>query len=143
MAKYEDVYRKAMANYDKSMIDQQAAFQKATLEGDEYEQTRASMELAALRVQRNEYHRMASEHAQSLRPSRQSPAGMEDYHHSDQALAAHYGMDSKRYDAATGWTADDRVSKEERIRTFLQNERRYQYLRASGYRDEFDAQGKR
>jgi hypothetical protein len=140
---YKEDYDDAMAEYGKSMIEEQAAYQKAVLDDDPYEKKRASMSIAALRVQQKEFHKMASEHAQSLRPSRQSPAGMEDYHHSDQALASHYGMDAKRYDIATSWTADDRVSKEDRIRTFLQNERRYQNLRAGGYRDESDAQGKR
>jgi hypothetical protein len=59
-------------------------------------------------------------------------AGFENHQRGDAELAAQYRLTPERFDAATNWTADDNVSKKERIETFLKNEQRYHQARRDG-----------
>jgi hypothetical protein len=115
----KEVYDSAMAGYDSAMVDAEADFRRATLNNDVEEQARASMEMASLRVQRNEYHAMAAQHAQSLRVQQQrSPLS------DDERDIAHSHPDPK-------------MSNEAKEALYLHNKQRYQHARATGaYRDD-------
>jgi len=63
----KETYDDAMRTYNSNILDQENRFQKALLDDDQYEQTAATMELASLHVQRDRYHSMAVQHANSMR----------------------------------------------------------------------------
>src|SRR5262245_42693394 len=66
----KETYDDAMRTYNTNIIDQEARYQRSVAYGDPYEQTAATMEMAGLHVQKDRYHAMAEQHAQSLRAHR-------------------------------------------------------------------------
>ena len=70
--------------------------------------------------------------------SRQAPlAGEDEMSRSDAALARHYGLTGTQLAVAKGWTSDNRMSDEAKVRTYIENTNRYRQARASGqYRDD-------
>ncbi|MGJ4939297.1 hypothetical protein ACQR1W_01885 [Bradyrhizobium sp. HKCCYLS1011] len=122
MASYDEIYRQAMAGYRSAIVEQQAAFERATLAGDVDEQIRASQELAALRVQANEYHAMCVQHAETMRPAPQ---------------ASKYGLSEQEREVAHNWTSDASLSNDERERIYAEQRAKYRQMRADGsYRDD-------
>jgi hypothetical protein len=135
MSNYRDVYDQSMRGIQAAMVEEQNAFQRATLTGDIDEQVRASQAIAGYRTLSNEYHRMASEHARSL----QAPPvpGGDDLSRRDQDLARHYGLSGNELAVAKGWTSDQTITDEDRVRQYVQNRQRYRQARADGsYRDD-------
>jgi hypothetical protein len=59
------------------------------------------------------------------------------------ALAQKFGLTANQMGAALAATGDNRVSDAERAQSYRQNLDRLNSLRAGGYRDEADVQGKR
>jgi hypothetical protein len=78
MANEREVYDVAMAGYQAAIAEQSNAYQQAQLSGDFQESVRASQELASLRVAQREFHQMAVENAQSMRPMKQNPHNLTD-----------------------------------------------------------------
>ena len=130
-----EVYDTAMQGYQAAILEEQAAYQKAELTGDIVEQVRASQAMASLRVQANEYHAMAEQHARSLAPP--MLPGAEDLPRRDVELCRKYGVTPAELPVAKGWTSDPKLSDDDRVRVFVENRQRYRHARATGqYRDD-------
>jgi hypothetical protein len=115
-----ETYTLAMADYNRSLIDQQAAYQRAALEGDPYSAKEALKEMAAIKVQANEAHRLAVEHAASM----QQPQGNR------------FNLSADEVDLAHGHP-DDNKSNEAKEELFVRNKQRYQINKSNGlHRDD-------
>jgi hypothetical protein len=135
MSNYRNVYDQSMAGINAAMVEEQANFQKATITGDVEEQVRASQAIAGFRTLADSYHKMASEHANSM----QAPLmdGDSELSHRDSQLARHYNLSPGELSIAKAWTSDPAINDEDRVREYVQNRRRYQRMRATGqYRDD-------
>jgi hypothetical protein len=137
---YGHVFEDAYAENNAEQAAAQAELHSAMQNEDAYSVRAARDKLLKLRADRRELDASANQMVQS---QTQPPPGFEDYRREDRDLAAAYRLTPTQFDHATGWTSDPRVSKKERIETYIRNTQRYQQLRASGYRDEGDAQGRR
>jgi hypothetical protein len=128
------VYDQAMAGINSAMAEENNNFQRAALTGDVDEQVRASQAIAGYRALSQEYHRMATEHANSMNVP---PAGSEELSRRDVDLARRYGLTANELGVAKGWTANPDVCDEDRVREYVQNRQRYQRMRQTGeYRDD-------
>jgi hypothetical protein len=70
--------------------------------------------------------------------SRAAPlAGEDEMSRGDALLARKYGITAQQLGIAKGWTADSRMSDEQKVTTYIENTNRYRQARASGqYRDD-------
>jgi hypothetical protein len=123
-----EIYNASMAGYTAAIVEEQAAYQKAQLTGDINEAIRASQAIASLRTQANEYHRMASEHASTLRQPTQgaqnkyglSQAEIEIAHNSYGAIK----------DKRTGQMLD--LTPEEKEEAYVRNREKYRAMVRDG-----------
>jgi hypothetical protein len=122
-----DTYNQSMNDYDLAMQEESLNIQRAAADGDTYAGRTASQALASLRVQKNEYIAMSTQHAASLRPAPGS---------------SRYGLSKDEQTIAHGISGgDSRLTKEDRERIYLENKQKLAQARADGsYRDD---QGRR
>jgi hypothetical protein len=114
----KETYDDAMRTYNVNMIDQEARYQRAVLDGDQYEQTAAAMEMAAIDVQREKFHNKAVQHANSLQA--QQPSN-------------EFGLNDDQIEVAHGIAGNDRtLSNRDRERIYAQQVHRHRDLVASG-----------
>lgn len=122
MASNAETYRTAMSGYESAIIDEEAAFRRAELSGDQEEMVRASMAIASYRATAREYNSMAAEHAQGMQAARPANA---------------HGLSDQEVEVAKNWTGDNHMTADDKLRIYAENKARYQRMRASGeYRDD-------
>jgi hypothetical protein len=114
----KETYDDAMRTYNTQLIDQEARYQRAVLDGDQYEQTSATMEMAAIDVQREKFHNRAWAHAQSLQAA---------------VPRNEFGLNDDQIEIAHGIASADRsLTDRDRERIYAQQVHRHQSLVASG-----------
>jgi hypothetical protein len=129
------VYDQSMAGIRAAMAEEQNNFQRAVLTGDLDEQVRASQAVAGFRTLAQGYHEMAVEHAQSMNAP--PVPGGDDLSRKDADLARRYGLTANELGVAKGWTSDQTITDEDKVRTYLHQRQRYRQARADGsYRDD-------
>ena len=130
MADLKEVYQTSMAGIDGALIQEEAAFRTASLSGDLDEQVRASQSIAGLRATKREYISMAHE---AMAPRAQAPLqGEDEMSRHDVELARKFGMTGQQLSIAKGWTSDNRMSDEDKIKTYISNTHRYRAARRDG-----------
>jgi hypothetical protein len=129
------VYNQSMNGIQAAMAEENNNFQRAQLTGDIDEQVRASQAIAGYRALAEQYHKMASEHAQSMNAP--TLAGGDELSHRDTQLARHYGLSAKEIGIAKNWTSDPNITDEDKVREYVSQRQRYRAARADGsYRDD-------
>jgi hypothetical protein len=132
---YSDIIRHQAQRIQGQRAQAVAELEAARVREDVYALDEASDQILKLDGDLERLGRIANQHVAQNQP--QTMPGFENHQRGDAELAAQYRLSPQRYDAATNWTADENVSKKERIEQYLRNEQRYRQMRADGsYRDD-------
>jgi len=112
-----ETYGLTMAAYQRALIEQQAAYQRAKLDGDTLAASAAYQEMAALRAQQREAHDLAVQEAAALAPSQS---------------ANKYGLSPLEVEVAHASHSAPGVSKEEKARDYAIQKQKLARMKATG-----------
>lgn len=140
MSDFKKIYDRSMASYQSALLQQQSEFQAAVATGDLDAQVIATQNLANIEEGMRNYNAMAQRYAESQKPRQAPPMPGEDQlSRGDLALCRKYGIAPDDLPAAKNWTTNSNFTDEQKVQTYVENQKRYRQARADGsYRDARD-----
>jgi hypothetical protein len=128
-------HERSVQGMQSALTQASADYQSAQAIGDLDGMAQHEMTIAGLRATLHQMAQMEREHAAPPAPL-VDRNGQELREH-DANLCRRYRLTPADLETAKGWTADHRLSDQEKVETYLKNRARYQDMRATGrYRDD-------
>jgi len=116
------VHQRSVEGFNAAYQNAAAEYQQAALAEDVDGMAAAAQQMAALRASMRELNSMASEYVATQRQA--TPSNR-------------YGLSEDEVAIARNWTSDNRMSEDEKLRTYAEQRQRYRQARADGsYRDD-------
>src|SRR5581483_8430654 len=116
------VHQRSVQDFQAAFQDAQAEFQQANIADDVEGAAFAAQKMAALRASMKELNGMATEYVASRQAAQPSNR---------------YGLSPEEVEVAKNFTADPRMSEDQKLATYAEQKAKYQHQRATGqYRDD-------